>query len=78
MAHYKDSKYEDTILWYYIKEDFVGQIKETWALLKKVIIQDFRNFLQENGVFVPMDGGNIRNNIQKYVINAKEEHEWTL
>ena len=23
MAHYKDSEYDDTMLWYYIKEDFV-------------------------------------------------------
>ena len=40
-------------------------------------MQDFRNFLRENGVFVPMDGGNIGNNIQEHVINAKEEHKWT-
>ena len=29
-------------------------------------------------MFVPINRGNIRDNIQKYVINAKEEHEWTL
>jgi hypothetical protein len=29
-------------------------------------------------VFVPIDGGNIRDNIQEHVINAKEEHKWTL
>ena len=29
MAHYKDSEYNDTALWEYIKEDFVGWIKET-------------------------------------------------
>ena len=77
MAHYKDREYKDTMLWYCIKEDFVGWTKETWALPKKVIVRDFRNFLQENGVFVPMDRGNIGDNIQEHVINAKEEHEWT-
>ena len=24
MAHYKDSKYDNTMLWYCIKEDFIG------------------------------------------------------
>ena len=78
IAHYKDSEYNDTILWYCIKEDFVGQIKETQALANKDIVQDFRNFLQKNGVFVPIDRGIIKDNIQKQVINVKEEHEWTL
>ena len=40
-------------------------------------MRDFRNFLREYGVFVPIDGGTIRDNIQEQVINAKEEHEWT-
>ena len=39
---------------------------------------DFRNFLQENGVFVPKNRGAIKDNIQEQVINAKEEHKWTL
>ena len=63
MAHYKDSEYNDTMLWYCIKEDFVRWIKGTWTLTKKDIVQDFRNFLQEYGVFIPMDGGTIRDNI---------------
>ena len=29
-------------------------------------------------MFIPIDRGNIRNNIQEYIIDAKEEHEWTL
>ena len=29
IAHYKDSKYKDTMLWYYIKKDFIGWTKET-------------------------------------------------
>ena len=78
MAHYKDSKYKDTMLQYYIKEDFVRWIKETQVLAKKVIVRDFYNFLRENRVFVPMDGGIIIDNIQEHVINAKEEHEQTL
>ena len=28
-------------------------------------------------MFVPINGGNIGDNIQEYVIDAKEEHEWT-
>ena len=38
MAHYKDSEYNNIMLWYYMKEDFVGWIKETWAPAKKDII----------------------------------------
>ena len=78
IAHYKDSKYNDTALQEYIKEDFVGQIKETQAPINKDIVQDFRNFLQENKVFIPKDGGIIKDNIQEQVINVKEEHEQTL
>jgi hypothetical protein len=63
MAYYKDREYNDTILWYYIKEDFVGWIKETWVPINKDIIQEFHNFLQEYGVFVPINGGIIRSNI---------------
>ena len=66
------------MLWYYMKEDFVGWIKEIQAPANKDIVQDFRNFLWENGVFVPMDRGAIGDNIQEQVINAKEEHEQTL
>jgi len=29
IAHYKDSEYDDTMLWYYIKKDFVRWTKET-------------------------------------------------
>ena len=77
MAHYKDSEYDDTVLQECIREDFVGWIKETQAPIKKDIVQDFHNFLQENGAFVPIDGGNIGDNIQEHIFNAKEEHEWT-
>ena len=28
-------------------------------------------------MFIPIDRGNIRDNIQEHVINTKEEHEWT-
>ena len=77
MAHYKDSEYDDTALWEYIREDFVRWIKETWAPIKKDIVRDFRNFLRENGVFVPINGGNIGDNIQEQILDAKEEHKWT-
>ena len=78
MAHYKDSEYNDTMLWYYIKEDFVGWTKETWVPVNKNIVQEFHNFFWKYGVFVPMDGGIIGNNIQEHVIDTKEEHKWTL
>ena len=78
MTHYKDSKYNNTALWEYTREDFIGQIKETQAPIKKNIVQNFCNFLRENRVFIPMDGGIIGDNIQKQVLNAKEEHKWTL
>ena len=38
IAHYKDSEYNDTILQYYIKEDFIKQIKGTQTPIKKDII----------------------------------------
>ena len=78
IVYYKDSEYNDTILQYCVREDFIKQIKETQAPAKKDIIQDFHDFLRENEVFIPKDGGTIRDNIQKQVINAKEEHKWTL
>ena len=78
IAYYKDSEYNNTILWYCIKEDFVRWIKETQVPANKDIIQDFHNFLWEYRVFVPLDGGVIRDNIQEYAINVKEEHKWTL
>ena len=78
MAHYKDSKYNNIVLQYCIKEDFVGQIKETQVPVNKDIIQDFCNFLREYRVFVPIDGGVIGDNIQEYIIDIKKEHKWTL
>ena len=65
IVYYKDSKYNNTILWEYMKEDFIGWTKETWAPANKDIVQEFRDFLRENGVFVPKDGGSIRDNIQE-------------
>ena len=38
IAYYKDSKYDDTALQECIREDFIKQIKEIWALAKKDII----------------------------------------
>ena len=78
IAHYKDSEYNNTMLWYCIKEDFIRQTRKTQVSINKDIIQDFYNFLQEYGVFVPIDGGVISDNIYEYVINVKEEHKWTL
>ena len=77
IAHYKDSEYNDTMLWYYIKEDFVRWTKETQVPVNKDIIQDFYNFLQEYGVFIPINRGVIKENIQEYIIDVKEEHKWT-
>ena len=63
MAYYKDSEYNDTMPWYCVREDFIGWTKGTWTPVKKDIVRDFRNFLREYGVFVPMDGGIIGDNI---------------
>jgi hypothetical protein len=60
-----------------LKEDFANWTKEIWAPGKKDIVREFRNFLRERGVFVPMDGGVIGENIQQYVLDAEEEHAWT-
>ena len=38
IAHYKDSEYNNTILQYYIREDFIRQIKEIQTSIKKDII----------------------------------------
>ena len=78
MAHYKDSKYNNTALWECIKEDFVRWIKEIQAPINKDIVQDFRNFLWEYRVFVLKDGGVIKDNIQEQILNAKEEYKQTL
>ena len=45
MAYYKDNKYDDTALQKCIREDFIKQIKETWAPIRKDIVRDFRDFL---------------------------------
>ena len=63
IAHYKDSKYNNTALLECIREDFIKQIKEIQALIRKDIVQDFYNFLQENRVFIPKNRGIIKNNI---------------
>ena len=65
IVYYKNSEYDNTILQEYIREDFIKWIKEIQASTKKDIIQDFYNFLQENGVFVPINRGAIKDNIQK-------------
>ena len=38
-------------------------------------MQDFHNFLRENRVFIPIDRGTIKDNIQEQVLNAKEEYK---
>ena len=38
IVYYTDSEYKDLMLQYYIKKDFVGQIKEIQALIKKDIV----------------------------------------
>ena len=38
IVHYIDSKYNNTMLQYYIKKDFIGWIKETQAFVNKFII----------------------------------------
>ena len=75
IAHYKDSEYNNTVLQKCIREDFVKWIKETWAPVKKDIVQDFHNFLQENGVFILKNGGATGDNIQEQVINIKKEYK---
>ena len=74
IVYYKDSKYNNTMLQYYIKQDFIKWIKETQISINKDIIQNFRNFLGEYGVFIPINRGAIRDNIQEYIINAKTKH----
>ena len=78
IVYYRDSEYNNTILQECIKEDFIRQIKEIQAPIKKDIIQDFYNFLQGNRVFVPKDGGIIGDNIQEQVLNVEKEHKQTL
>ena len=75
MVIYEDRKYVSTVLWECIQEDFDQWSKEIWAIPEKYIIRDFRNFLVENGVFVPKSR-NIGEEIQK-VIDIEEEHQWS-
>ena len=55
----------------------MGWTANTQALSNINIVRNFQDFLRENGVFVPINGGNIGDNIQEQVLNAKEEHKWT-
>ena len=55
----------------------MGQTANTQALSNINIVQNFQDFLQENGVFIPINGGNIGDNIQEQVLNAKKEYKWT-
>ena len=57
MAYYKDSKYNDTTLQKYIKKDFIKQIKEIWASVKKNIIQNRK----------PYYNINLPKEVQKYI-----------
>ena len=56
----------------------MGWTTNTQALGNINIVQNFRDFLQENGVFIPINGGIIGDNIQEQVLDAKEEHKQTL
>ena len=38
IVYYTDSEYKDLILQYYIKEDFIKQIKEIQAFINKFIV----------------------------------------
>ena len=38
IIYYTDSEYNDTMLQYYIKKDFIKQTKETQAFIKKNIV----------------------------------------
>ena len=56
----------------------MGQTANTQVLNNINIVQNFQNFLWENGVFIPINRGNIGDNIQKQVLNAEKEHKQTL
>ena len=56
----------------------MGWTADTQALSNINIVWNFQDFLQENGVFVLINGGNIRDNIQKQVLNIEKEYKWTL
>ena len=45
--------------------------------MNKDIVWDFHNFLWEYRIFIPINRGVIKDNIQEQVINAEEEHKWT-
>ena len=55
----------------------MGWTTDTQALSNINIVQNFRDFLRENRVFIPITGGIIGDNIQKQVLDAEEEHKWT-
>ena len=55
----------------------MGQTANTQALSNINIVWNFQDFLRENEVFIPINGGNIGDNIQKQVLNAEKEYKWT-
>ena len=78
MVYYIDSKYNNIMLQYYIKENFVKQIKEIQAFIKKKLYKTSVISFKKKGVFISINRGIIRDNIQKQVINTEEEHKQTL
>ena len=69
---YQDSYYANLQLWEYFREDFAGWTADTWALRNANIVQDFRDFLYRNGVYVTKNGNPIISNIQAVITSIEE------
>jgi len=63
IVFYRNRYYTDVQLWEYFREDFVGWTANTWALGNANIIQDFRDFLRRNRVYIAKNSNPITSNI---------------
>ena len=73
---YQNRCYADSQLWEYFREDFTGWTADTQAFKNANIVQDFRDFLCRNGVYVAENSNPIASNIQAVIIGI-EEPVWT-
>ena len=74
----KQSKkeYRDKELWQVFQEDFEGWRKETFSCANTDIVQEFRNHLQDWGVFITKNGAPIADKLEG-VLMEEQPMEWT-
>ncbi|RKF61025.1 hypothetical protein GcM3_160017 [Golovinomyces cichoracearum] len=72
---YEKGDYEDYEMWEVFREDFEGWTTEIFNLGDTKILRDFRNFLVQNGVYIPRNGAKVLDALSK-VVRDENYHEW--